>query len=104
MGLSDMDAAQLANLAASALIAVTAAVAGVVYHVRAAWWRSAWGWNVMLVTIAIGLLGLYTVVVTLVWPMGPVTAVLRVARTVLLVLLSGALMQRTRLVLSAQRD
>jgi hypothetical protein len=104
MDVAHMDAAQLANLAASALAAVTAAVAAVVYHVRAAWWRSAWGWNVMLVTVSIGLLGLYTVVVTLVWPTGPVTSVLRVGRTALLVVLSAALVQRTHLVLDAQRD
>lgn len=103
MDLADMDAAQLANLAASALIALTAAVAATVYHVRAAWWRSAWGWNVMVVTISVGLLGLYTVVVTLAWPEGPVTAILRLARTVLLVVLSAALVQRTRLMLDAQK-
>lgn len=98
-----MDAAQVVNVAASGLVAVTAAVAAVVYHVRAAWWRSAWGWHLMLVTVSIGLLALYTVLVGLVWPAGPVTAVLRVARAVVLVGLAGLLVQRTRLVVGAQR-
>ena len=99
-----MDAAQLANVSASGLIAVTAAVAATVYHLRAAWWRSRWGRNVMGVTISIGLLGLYTVLVGLVWPAGPVTTVLRVGRTVVLVVLAGLLLQRTQLVLDAQRS
>jgi len=99
-----MDAAQIANVSASGLIAATSAVAATVYHVRATWWRSAWGRNVMGVTLAIGLLGLYTVLVSLVWPSGPVTAVLRVARTVVLVILAGLLAQRTQLVLDAQRS
>ncbi|BFP50040.1 hypothetical protein KCMC57_64080 (plasmid) [Kitasatospora sp. CMC57] len=97
-----MDAAQLANLAGSALLLLTAVVAAVVYCAKADWWRSAWGWNVMIVTVSIGLLGLYTLVVTLIWPAGPVTAALRVARTVLQVILSAALVQRTHLMLEAQ--
>ncbi|MFE2911232.1 hypothetical protein ACFXI0_01820 [Kitasatospora indigofera] len=98
-----MDAAQISNVAGSALIAATAAVAATVYHVKARWWQSAWGRNVMCFTVAVGLLGLYTVVVTLVWPSGPVTSVLRVARAVLLVALAGLMVQRTRLVIAAQR-
>jgi hypothetical protein len=99
-----MDAAQMANVAASGLIAVTATVAATVYHLRARWWQSAWGRNVMGVTVAIGLLGLYTVLVSLVWPSGHVTAVLRVGRTVVLVVLAGLLVQRTQLVIDAQRS
>jgi hypothetical protein len=99
-----MDAAQVANLAASALVAATAGVAATVYHLRARWWRTPWGRNVMSVTVSVGLLGLYTVLVTLVWPTGPVLAALRVTRTVVLVLLAALLLQRTGLVLDAQRE
>lgn len=98
-----MDAAQWANVSASGLVAVSAGVAAGIYHVRAPWWRSRFGRHVMAVTVSIGLLGLYTVLVSLVWPAGPVTAVLRVARTVLLVVLAGLLIQRARLVIEAQR-
>jgi uncharacterized membrane protein HdeD (DUF308 family) len=98
-----MDAAQIANVSASGLVAVAAGVASVVYHWKARWWQSRWGRHVMAVTVSMGLLGLYTVLVTLVWPVGPVTAVLRVARTVLLVIVAGLLVQRTRLVIDAQR-
>jgi hypothetical protein len=98
-----MDVAQMANVAASGLVAGAAATAAVVYHVKARWWQSRFGRHVMAVTVSMGLLGLYTVLVTLVWPAGPVTAVLRVARTVLLVVVAGLLVQRTRLVVEAQR-
>lgn len=94
-----MDVAQVVNVTASGGIAVTALTVVVVYHVKAKWWQSAWGWNVMTVTVAVGLLGLYTVLVTLVWPAGPVTAVLRICRTVVLLVLGGALVQRAGLML-----
>lgn len=99
-----LDAAQLANVSASGLITVAATVAATVYQLKADWWRSKWGWNLMGVTVSIGLLGLYTVLVSLVWPAGPVTAILRVVRTVVLVVLAGLLLQRTQLVLDAQRS
>lgn len=98
-----MDAAQIANVSASGLVAGAAGVAAAVYHWKARWWQSRWGRHVMAVTVSMGLLGLYTVLVTLVWPAGPVTSVLRVARTVLLVIVAGLLVQRARLVVEAQR-
>lgn len=98
-----LDVAQWANVSASGLVAVSAGVAAVIYHLRAPWRRTRIGRHIMAVTVAIGLLCLYTVLVTLVWPTGPVTAVLRVARTVLQVVLAGLLIQRARLVVEAQR-
>lgn len=98
-----MDIAQVANVAGSALVAAAAVGAATVYHLRARWWRTPWGRNVMCVTVSVGLLGLYTVLVTLVWPAGPVLAALRVTRTIVLVLLAGLLLQRTGLMLDAQR-
>lgn len=98
-----MDIAQTANVAASALVAATGFTAAAVYHLRARWWRTPWGRNVMAVTVFIGFLGLHTVLVTLVWPAGPVLAALRLARTLVLVALAGLLVQRAGLVLDAQR-
>jgi hypothetical protein len=98
------DPAQLANLAASALVWVAATSAAVVYHLCAPWNRSRIGRHMMAVTVSIGLLGLYTVVVSLFWSTGPVAMVLRILRTSLLVLLAGMMVQRVRLVIDAQRD
>jgi hypothetical protein len=98
------DAAQLANLAASALVWLTATAAATVYHLKAPWRRSRIGRHIMGVTISIGLLGLYTILAGLIWPTGPVIAVLRVLRTILLVALAGMMVQRVRLVIDAQRE
>lgn len=98
-----MDASHMANLAASGLVAVTSAVAAVVYTVRAPWWRSRIGRHIMTVTVSVALLGLYTVLTSLVWPAGPAASALRIGRTVLLVLLAVSMVQRTRLVIEAQR-
>ncbi|MGW4810568.1 putative phage holin [Kitasatospora cineracea] len=100
----ELDAAQWANVSASGLVAVSSASAAVMYHVRAPWRRSRIGRHIMAVTVSVGLLGLYTVLITLVWPSGPAAAVLRVSRCVLLVVMAGLMVQRVRLVVDAQRE
>ena len=77
-------------------------VAVVVYHATAAWRSTRYGWHVMIVTAAIGALGLYTVLITI-WPTGAPAAVLRTARTLVMLLMAVQMVQRTRLVLHAQR-
>jgi hypothetical protein len=57
----------------------------------------------MGVTVSVGLLGLYTLLVSLVWRTGPVAAGLRIGRTVVLVFLAVMMMQRVLLVIDAQR-
>lgn len=96
-----MDCAQLANTAASALVALCCAVFAVVYHRNAPWRSTAVGRHLMTFTIAIGALGAYTVLVTI-WSDGPAATVLRSARTLLLVVIAGLVIQRTRMVLNAQ--
>ncbi|MCG6493452.1 hypothetical protein [Kitasatospora sp. A2-31] len=103
MSLADLSPDQLANWAASALLAATSVAAAVTYHLRAPWRRTRIGRHVMTVTVALGLLGAYTVVVS-VWPTGPVAACLRIARTVLLVVLAVSMVQRVRLIADAQRQ
>lgn len=93
---------QWANVIASGLVATTALAFALGYSILAPWRRSEIGRHLMEVTGAIGLLGLYTVLVT-VWPRGPAAMGLRVARVVLLVTLAGLLVQRTRLMIRAQR-
>jgi hypothetical protein len=95
--------ARWANTAASALVAAAAGGFAAVYAVLAPWRRSEVGRHVMAVTAAIGLLGLYTVLITA-WPDGAAATALRVVRVVLLVALAALLVQRTWMVIRAQRD
>jgi hypothetical protein len=97
-----MDWAQVANTAASALVAVAAVGFVVAYALLAPWQRSEVGRHLMMFTAAIGGLGLYTVAITL-WPDGAVAAVLRVIRVVLLAAVAALLVQRTRLLIRAQQ-
>lgn len=96
-----MDCAQLANTYASGLVALCCAAFAVVYHRHAPWRSTSVGRHVMLFTIAIGLLALYTVLVTI-WPVGVAGTALRSARTLLLLLIAALVIQRTHMVLSAQ--
>lgn len=96
-----MDCAQLANMTASGLVALCCAVFVVVYHRHAPWRSTTMGRHVMTFTIAIGALGAYTVLVTI-WPAGVTGSVLRFARTLLLLLIAGLVVQRTHMVLTAQ--
>jgi len=96
-----MDWAQLANTAASGLVTLTCIVFAVVYHWHAPWRSTAVGRHLMTFTLAIGALGAYTVAISI-WPDGAPAAVLRATRTVLLVVIAGLVMQRTRMVLRAQ--
>jgi len=96
-----MDCAQLANAAASGLVALCCTVFAIVYHLRAPWWSTEVGRHVMTFTLAIGALALYTVLVTL-WPEGTTATVLRTARTVVLLVIAGLVIQRIHMVVSAQ--
>lgn len=97
-----MSLAQILNLAASALVALFAAVFITTYHLLAPWRRTAMGWHLMLFTGAIGLLGLYTIVVTFTGLDGTPAMVLRYARTMLLLVVAALIAQRTWMVWSAQ--
>ena len=96
--------AQLANLAASGAVTLASAVFATVYHRRARWYRSEVGRHVMAMSVAVGLLGLYTVIVT-VWPGNDLLLdVLRWARTAVVAAVALLLAQRTRMVIRAQRQ
>jgi prepilin signal peptidase PulO-like enzyme (type II secretory pathway) len=96
-----MDWAQISNTAASVLVALTCTVFAVVYHLHAPWRSTTVGRHVMTFTLAIGALGIYTVLIAL-WPDGLAASILRTVRTVLLVFIAGLVVQRTRMVLKAQ--
>lgn len=91
------------NMVASALATLACAAFVVTYHVRAAWWRSGTGRNLMGLPAALAALFLYTVLVSL-WPDGCVAVVLRGVRTTLALTISALMVQRIRILLRAQRD
>jgi hypothetical protein len=92
----------VANVAASAPIGVAAAVFVPAYAVLAPWRRLGPGRHVMAFPAAVGLLGGYTVLGA-VWPHGVAATALRVIRVALLVALAALLVQRTWMVVRAQR-
>ena len=96
-----MDWAQTANTTASALVALASIAFAVVYHLHAPWRSTPVGRHLMTFTLAIGALGAYTILITL-WPEGTPALVLRTARTVLLVVIAGLVVQRIVMVVRVQ--
>jgi hypothetical protein len=96
-----MDCAQIANVAASALVTLCAAVFVLVYHLKMPWQKTAVGRNLMAFSAAIGALCLYTVTITI-WPDGVAAQVQRFSRTLLLLVIAGLLLQRLHMVLRAR--
>lgn len=99
----DLDASQWANVSGSALVFLASATAAIMYHVRAPWWRSPIGRHIMGVTVSVGLLGLYTVILTF-WPGGDLAWILRYIRSGLLVILAVMMIQRTKLIAESQSN
>lgn len=101
--LRDMGVAEWVNASASATACLACLVFAGVYHHRAPWWRSAVGRNLMGFAGAVGALCLYTVLITL-WPTGCTAALLRSVRTAVLLTIAGLMVQRTWMVVRAQRQ
>ncbi|MER6198035.1 hypothetical protein ABT234_11805 [Streptomyces sp. NPDC001586] len=93
---------QWVNMAASGVAAAACAGFALVYHLHAPWWRSAVGRNLMLLAGALGGLCLYTVLIIM-WPNGCPATVLRGMRTAMVLAIAGLMVQRTRMVIRAQR-
>lgn len=92
------------NAIMSALGAIACTAFAITYHVRAYWWRSEVGRNQMWFAVVIGLLCLYTVGATF-WQNERCTLiVLRSIRTGVLLAVAGLMVQRTRLLIRAQRE
>ncbi|MFD5026979.1 hypothetical protein [Streptomyces sp. NPDC058373] len=98
-----MSIAQLLNMTVSGLVALSAALFVFTYHRLAPWRSTPMGWHLMLLAAALGGLGLYTVVITIVGLDGTTATVLRIVRAGLLLLVAGLLAQRTCMVVRAQR-
>jgi hypothetical protein len=99
----DLSVDQWVNFGASALAVIACSTFIVIYHARAFWWRSDIGRNLMSFAAAVGTLCVYNVLVTL-WPDGCVAVVVRSVRIVAVLAICVLMVQRTRLVLKAQRD
>lgn len=102
--MTDLGVDTLVNAAMSLLGAIACTAFAITYHLRATWWRSEVGRNLMAFAVTIGLLCLYTVLATF-WQ-GDECALILLHSLRALVLLAVALLmvQRTRLLLKAQRE
>jgi hypothetical protein len=92
------------NVAMSTLAALVCAAFVVVYHVKAPWWRSEVGRNLVGFAAAVGALCLYTVLATFLQGDECALTALRSFRTLVLLAVVGLMVQRTRLLLRAQRE
>jgi hypothetical protein len=101
--MNDLSVDQWVNVGGSALAALACFTFTGVYHVRVAWWRSETGRNLMGLPIAIGLLFLYTVLVSL-WPDGCFAIVMRAVRSLVAVAIVALMVQRLRILLRAQQE
>lgn len=99
--MSDLTVDQWINVGMSAVAFLTCCLCALVYHLRAPWWKSDVGRNVMLFAGAVGGLCLYTMLIAI-WPTGCPAIVLRALRTVVLLAVSVLMLQRTRLIIRAQ--
>ncbi|MFR0354183.1 putative phage holin [Streptomyces sediminimaris] len=93
----------MANAAVSGIVPVCAAVFMVTYHRRAPWRSSGMGWYLMVFVATIGLLGSYTIVMTVLGPHGLAASAMRIIRACLLLTVAGLLLQGARAVRRAQR-
>ncbi|WP_432136845.1 putative phage holin [Streptomyces sp. bgisy154] len=100
----DLDVDQWVNVVASGLAALACVVFAVTYHVRASWWRSEVGRNLMMFAAAVGVLCAHTVLVTFLHGDEHVLTALRSVRTVVLLLVAVLMVQRTWLLVKAQRE
>lgn len=98
-----MSADEWINIVVSGIVLVSAAVFAITYHLNAPWRSTAMGRNLMTFSAAMGGLGGYTVAIAIVGQDGTPAAVLRIVRAVLLLLIAGLLVQRTVMVIRAQR-
>ncbi|WP_073946538.1 putative phage holin [Streptomyces kebangsaanensis] len=90
-----MTPSQVMNAGVSGLVAVLAAVFLWTYTRRARWEQSGMGQYFVAAVATIGLLGTYTVVITLVGVDGTAASVLRIVRSGLLLTVAGLLLQAT---------
>ncbi|MEC4016122.1 putative phage holin [Streptomyces sp. H27-D2] len=98
-----MTSAELANAFVSGVVVVCTATFMITYHLRAPWRSTVIGWYLMTFAASIGMLCLYTVLITA-WGLDGLPAtILRFIRTALLLAVGVVMIQCTRMVITAQR-
>lgn len=98
-----MTITQYLDTGVSALVAATAATLCVTYHRLAPWHSTPMVRHLMMLSGALGALGMYSVAIILVGPDGTPATVLRVLRAGLLLIVTALLIQRTVMVVRRQR-
>ncbi|MEV7034650.1 hypothetical protein AB0N99_31015 [Streptomyces sp. NPDC093272] len=102
--MKDLGADAWMNVITSMLAAAACAGFAVTYHLQAPWWKSDVGRNQMGFAAVIGALCVYTVLATVLQDNGCALVVLRSIRTLVLLSVAWLMVQRTRLMLKAQRE
>lgn len=91
------------NTVVSGLVFLSALAFVVAYQLLAPWRSTPMGWHLMLFASAIGGMGAYTVAIAIVGPDGSGAVALRILRALALLLIVGLMVQRTVMVIRAQR-
>lgn len=102
--MKDLGVDEWMNAIMSLLAAVVCAAFVIVYHVKAPWWRSGVGRNLVGFAAAVGALCLYTVLATFLQDDECALMALRSFRTLVLLSVTVLMVQRTRLLLRVQRE
>ena len=102
--MNDLGVDEWVNVAVSMLGVLACAAFALIYHLRATWWRSEVGRNLMAFAAAVAALCLYTVLATFMQYDQCALMALRAFRDVVLLAVAGLMVQRTRLLLRAQRE
>ncbi|NEA52445.1 hypothetical protein [Streptomyces sp. SID10815] len=92
------------NAIVSALGAAACAAFVIIYHLRATWWRSEVGRNQMAFVAVIGLLCLYTTLATVGQGNACLLLVLRIVSIIVRLAVIVLVVQRTWLLVKAQRE
>lgn len=98
-----MSGDQWMSVSASMVAVAFCAVFAITYHLRAPWWRSEVGRNQMGFAAMVAALCLYNALASLMQDDACALLILRIFRTVVLLGVTGLMVQRTRLLLKAQR-
>lgn len=91
------------NTVVSGLVFLSALAFVVTYQLLAPWRSTPMGWHLMLFAAGIGGLGAYTVAIAIVGPDGSAASALRILRALALLLIACLMVQRTVMVIHAQR-
>jgi len=102
--MSGWTADQWMSVVMSLLAVLVCTAFAAVYHLRATWWRSEVGRNQMSFAATVAALCLYNALGSFMQGDACALLALRIFRTLVLLAVSGLMVQRIRLLLKAQRE